>query len=165
MLHRFYLSVVACMCVLPAGKAACLTWTQGDKTNRSKTTGVVFGRNLNSLRTAVKRHIESKMQESGHNADNTNPTLSNILEGHGSSYSSSQCLISVHCRTEGFRRSFLSTAIILCNTSTKGSGSWRGLFIYIYICIHIIITNAINWVFCTLLILRCWRLEFLSCDE
>lgn len=42
----------------------------------------------------------------------------------GQRHSSSQYLISMHCRTERFRRSFVSTVARLYNTSPRGSGSW-----------------------------------------
>ena len=119
MLHMFYQSVVAS--VLFYG-AVC--WG-GNMTERNirrldrlvKKASSVLGRSLDSLGTVVERRTCSTVQSI---LDNANHPLHTILEGQRSSNSGR--LLSLRCRTERYRRSFVPTAIRLYNTLVKGSG-------------------------------------------
>ena len=73
-----------------------------------KKAGSALGRRLASLGTVVERCTQSKVQAI---LDNVSHPLHNTLAGQRSSCS--RQLISLHCRIEQFRRSFVPTAIRL----------------------------------------------------
>ena len=120
MLHMFYQSVVASVLFYAA---VCWGGSMTDRNSRRldrlvKKASSVLGRSLDPLGAVVERRTRSIVQSI---LENDRHPLHSILEGQRSS--NSWRLISLRCRTERFRRSFVPSAIRLHNTLIKGSGS------------------------------------------
>lgn len=107
--------------ILSVGGGKCYLYTTvGSMTERDtrpldklvKKAGSALGRILESLGTVVERCTGSKVQAI---LDNVRYLLLNILASQWTSCSGR--FISLHCRTEQLRRSFVSTNIRLYNIS------------------------------------------------
>ena len=114
MLTMFYHTVVASALFYAAVCwGSSLTDKQGKPLDKLvKKAGSVLCRKLDPLRTVVERGTLNKLKAI---MDNSRHPLHSLLERQRSSCSSR--LISLRCRTERYRRSFIPTAIRLFNTS------------------------------------------------
>ena len=96
-----------------------------------KNAGSVVGRRLDPLSAVVEQRMRRKLYSV---LENNKHPLHSILAGQRSS-----CSISLHCRTERFRRSFVPTAIRLFNSDCS---SQIYLFMYKFIIIVLIYNHC-----------------------